>query len=433
MSPLMRDRSYLLKAFYWKRLLYRAAVRRVIRPLVARRDLPLVTVTGTNGKTGLTLLVTRIFEDAGYRTAGVTTEGVRIGGRWVTRGDQAGAKGLWRAHLDLGVQAVVAETARGGLLRTGPGFSACDVSVVTNVTENHLGFGGIDTLEQMADLKATLPRLTRPSGVAVLNYDQPLVRDMARVTAARVVYYSMREPPGSVRECFFYRDGAIHRRRATTEDTIISVDRIFLTYGGAVAFQVAATMAALAAVEAMTERLPVPRASLESTLASFGRNARDLPGRMQLFRYRDADLLLSAAKNPETYAQELPLLRRLARARGSRKIVGILTEVGNRHESHYREISRLVGEGVDEIVCVPPSGRYLRGRSSDEIVRLLGSEVPTAKLSRASDGTFDGIVASARDTAEPTLFVAFCAFACSAIDVAKVVEHGELLPLRFAV
>lgn len=426
----MRDRSYLLKQFYWRRMLYRAAVRSVIRPALAIRGLPLVAVTGTNGKTTVTLLVRRIFEDAGHRAAGSTTDGIWIGRRWIHNGDQAGAKGLWRANLDPRVRVLVAETARGGLLRSGPGFSACDVSIVTNVHENHLGSRGIDTLEAMAGVKAMLPRLTRASGVAVLNYDQELVREMARVTEARVTYYTLGEPADSVAECFFLRDGFIHRKRGATCEPVISTERVFLTHGGAVTFQIANVMAALAAVEALEERLQVPRASLEKTLATFGRAVDDVPGRLQLFRYRGADVLLSATKNPSTYADELPIIRRLATARGYQRIVGILTEVGNRGEDHYRNVSRVVGELLDEVVCVAPGPRYLRGRSGEEIVGMLEAEIPSEKLIRPRDRSFDGIVASAASAAEPVLFVSLCAFASGSLRISEVLEHGEPLALR---
>jgi cyanophycin synthetase len=428
----MKRRGYLLQRAYWRNRIYPHLTRYVIRPSVDFRGLPLVAITGTSGKTSTTLLVERILRDAGYSTACSSSEGVMVKGNWVKRGDEAGAKGLWRASRSRGVEVLVAETARGGIVRNGLAFSSCDVSVVTSLYEDHLSAGRVASVEEMAEVKSILPRSTRPNGTAVLNLDHPLIRGMAERTRARVVFFSLSDPPDAVENCFFLRDGTIFRKRGAVREPLLSTDAIFISHGGAVTFQVANAMAAMAAIEGLQTKLPVARSSLERTLAAFGREPTDLPLRFQLFHYRGADILLCDTKNPASYELEVPLIRRLIRAHGYRRIVGVVTDVGNRAEDRYHQISRAVASVADLVVCVPPLEKYLRGRTADEMVRLLGSEVPAEKLVHPLDPSLDGVLEHFRqDGYERTLFVGFASQHFGADTTDDILERGERLPIRF--
>lgn len=421
-----------LNRWYWKRLGRRLNIRLVRRPRLTMRGLPIVAITGTNGKTTTTLLINRILRDGGYRTGCSCTEGVLIDDQWVVHGDEAGSRGLWLASRPRGLQALVAETARGGILRYGLGFSACHVSVVTNVAADHLGQHGVESVEDLAAVKSMLPRHTRRDGVTVLNGDQPLVREMATKSPARAVYFTLNEPLDSWEHCYFVRDGAIHRRHGAGVERVVDVDRIYMAHGGTVTFQVANAMAAIAAVEGLQPWLTVPGSSIVESLASFGRDPRDIPGRMQLFRYEGGDVLISLSKNPDTYGREIPLLLLLARAHGYGRVVAILSSVANRGESHFREVSRHVAGMGDLVVAVPPHDEYLRGKTREEVVRLLESEVPAEKVARPRATTLPDMIAELQPPGSPpTLFVSFASRISSAVDVDDVVKRGELLPMRF--
>jgi cyanophycin synthetase len=428
----MKRRGYLLQRAYWRKRIDPYLARYVIKPTIDLRGLPLVAITGTSGKTSLTLLVERILRDAGYSTGCSSSEGVMVKGRWVKRGDEAGAKGLWRASRGLGLDALVAETARGGIARNGLGFTSCDVSVVTNVSEDHLSGGRTATVDEMVELKSVLPRSTRRNGTAVLNLDQPFVRALAARTHARVVFFSLAEPPDTIDDCFFFHDRAIFRKRGAARERLLSIDEIFLAHGGAVIFQVANVMAAMAVIEGLESKLPVPRSSLERTLAAFGREPTDLPLRFQLFRYQGADILLCATKNPTSYATEVPLVLRLVRAHGYQRVIGVVADVGNRAEDRYHQISRAVASVADLVACIPPPEKYLRGRTADELVRLLSSEVPADKLIRPLDPSLAGVLEHFRQEGyERTLFVAFASqhFGHDTLD--DILERGERLVMRF--
>lgn len=417
----------------WRRRRQRLVTRLVVRPAVDLRGLPIVAVTGTNGKTTVTLLVNRILLDAGYRTGCACTEGVQIEGRWVHRGDDSGVRGLWRANRHRGLDVLVAETGRGTILRHGLGFSSCRVSVVTNLYEDHLGHWGVESLEQMAEVKSALPRHTSSNGVTILNGDQPLVREMARRSPAPAVFFCLTEPPDATADCYFQRDGTIVRRRGGVVEPVVDLDRIFLAHGGAAGFQVENVMAALAAIDALQDLLPVSRSSLEATLESFGRGPGDLPNRLQLYRYRGVDVLVSSSKNPSTYEAEIALLRRFVAANGYRSVVCLVSDVGDRSEGHYRGISRAVGEFGDAVVCLPPRDRYLRGRTPEEMVGLLESEVPAEKRSQIPSPTFDGLLQRfPAAQSEPTLIVAFATVSCSVFGLDEILTRGEPREMRIA-
>jgi cyanophycin synthetase len=419
--------------WYWIRLGRKLNIRLVRWPLLALRAQPLVAITGTNGKTSTTLLINRILREAGYHTGCSSTEGILIDDQWVARGDEAGARGLWIASRPRHVQALVAETARGGILRYGVGFPSCHVSVVTNVAADHLGQLGVESVKDLAEVKSILPKRTRRDGVAVLNGDQPLVRDMAKKSRARAVYFTLNEPLASWEHCYFVRDGAIHRRRGDKVERLVEVDNIYAAHGGAVTFQVANAMAATAAIEGLQPWLRVQRESLVSALANFGRNPRDIPGRTQLFRYAGADVLLSSAKNPDTYEREISVLRRLIRGHGYQRVVCIVSEVGNRTETHVRGVSQNVARIADVMVCVPPHDQFLRGKTPDDIVRLLETDVPAEKLAHVSATSLPRIIAELEWPDAPlTLFVVFASDVCSVVDVNDVMERGDMLPMRFA-
>jgi len=144
-------------------------------------------------------------------------------------------------------------------------------------------------------------------------------------------------------------------------------------------------------------------------------------------------VLLSSSKNPETYAQETALVHRLATAHGYRRVVCVLSNVGNRNESHYRTVSRTVAELADVVVCVPPTAKYLRTRTGEEIVELLARELPPGKVVRVTELSLQGLASRfVTGAAEPTLFVLFAAKVLDPEMIEDILEHGERLPMCFA-
>ena len=307
------------------------------------------------------------------------------------------------------------------------------LGVFTSLAEDHMGLHGIDTLEKMAEVKSVVPRSVRAEGTAVLNLDDPRIRGMAARCRAKPVFFSRTTPPGDIEDCFFLRDGVVVRKRGRVLEQVVAARDVFLAHGGAITFQLANAMAALAVVEALQPRLAVARDSLLGTLAKFGRDPRDLPHRFQLFRYQGIDVLLSASKNPSTYAEEVPLVRRLANAHGYDRLVCVMSDVGDRDEIRYQAVARAVSELATEVVVLPPLEKYYRGRTPDEIVGLLEASIAPGKLVRTGAGTLVELIARFRAAASAsTLHVLFHSALYSGAAVEDVLAAGEPIPPRFA-
>ena len=159
-----------------------------VRPL--RPNIPVIAVTGTNGKTTTTRLIAHLIKAGGRVPGWSSTDGIVIDGEVVETGDWSGPGGAARVLDDPRVQVAVTETARGGILLRGVGTATNDVSVVTNISEDHLGLLGVHTVEQLAEVKSVVVRITKANGWTVLNADDPLVREMRMVSRARPWFYS---------------------------------------------------------------------------------------------------------------------------------------------------------------------------------------------------------------------------------------------------
>ena len=169
-------------------------------PPGAPSRIPIVAVTGTNGKTTTSRMISHIFKGMGRKVGMTSTDGVVIDERLVIRADASGPKSARMVLQNPRVDFAVFEVARGGILREGLGYERNDVAVVLNVQPDHLGLRGIDTVEQLADVKAVLVEAVPRDGHAVLNADDPLVREMRRRCSGQVVWFSMAEPGSEVRD-----------------------------------------------------------------------------------------------------------------------------------------------------------------------------------------------------------------------------------------
>ncbi|MCP4047150.1 MAG: cyanophycin synthetase, partial [Gammaproteobacteria bacterium] len=239
---------------------------------MSRLNIPIVAITGTNGKSTVTKLLNRIYLEAGYRVGMCCTDFAMRNGTVLCKGDKAGPSSLWRLTMPPRPDMIVAETARGGILKYGLGFRECQVGVVTNIYEDHLGQDGVYTVEKMAEVKSVVPQHTASSGTLVLNADDSLVRKMAAKTRANIVYFTMDGLPDKDQfdNLFYLRDEAIWKRINGTAERVVSVNDITITRSGMLRYNIANTMAALAVVEAMKDAFPVSHEALHASLTAFG-------------------------------------------------------------------------------------------------------------------------------------------------------------------
>jgi cyanophycin synthetase len=252
--------------------------------------IPIVAVTGVNGKTTTTWLLTHILRGAGRKVGMACTDGLFIEGRQISRRDCSGPQSARAVLRNPAVDAAVLETARGGILRQGLGFDFCDVAVVTNVGEgDHLGLRGVETREELADVKSTLVQAVPPHGFAVLNAADPLVVTMAPQCRGQVAYFArdgehfvVAQHLAAGGRAAIVRDGRIVLAEGDRSETLVDVKDVPMTHGGQVGFQVENALAAAAAAWL----LGVPCEAIRTGLSSFVADEKQAAGRFNVFTLR---------------------------------------------------------------------------------------------------------------------------------------------------
>lgn len=330
--------------------------------------IPIVTVTGTNGKTTATRMIANILSASGKLVGFTCTDGIYIGHRRVDTGDCSGPKSATAVLMNPRVEAAVFETARGGILREGLAFDRCDVAVVTNIGEgDHLGIADIDTVEKLAHVKATIVRAVAATGSAVLNADDPLVAAMADECPGAIVYYSLQGESPLLQQrrakggrVVFVRDNAIILAEGVHEFPLISLDRIPVTHGGRITFQVYNVLSATAATWALGTPAEVIRVGLEAFSASMDK----APGRFNLLEINGATVVVDYGHNPSALAAMLDALSHFPQ---QRRIV-VYSAAGDRRDVDIIRQGELLGQNFDEVILY--EDQYLRGRNTGEITAL---------------------------------------------------------------
>ena len=342
------------------------------RPRALRAVVPVVSVTGTNGKTTTTRLLAHIAMTAGLHTGWSSTDGVVVQGEVVEPGDYSGPAGARAVLESPGVQCAILETARGGLLLRGMGVVANDVSVVTNVSADHLGQQGIDTLDQLAEVKAIITRVTSPSGWCVLNADDPRVLAMRSGTRARPWVFSLDPDSPALRTALdaggrgiTVLDGQIVVLRSDVDpDHLVDVLDVPLTLGGLSGHNIANALAAAAAALG----LGISRTAVIEGLQTFSPDSRLNPGRLNVWSLPVdggvATVVVDLAHNEASLEALLDVSHGL-RAPGALVRLGLGT-AGDRTDELLRSLGEVAGRRSDHVVIVHKE-RYLRGRTRDDM------------------------------------------------------------------
>ncbi|HET7398083.1 MAG TPA: cyanophycin synthetase [Intrasporangium sp.] len=355
-------------------------------PPGATSRVPIVAVTGTNGKTTTARMIAHIFKGLGRKVGMTSTDGVVIDERLVIKADASGPRSARMVLQNPRVDFAVMEVARGGILREGLGYDRNDIAVVTNVAPDHLGMQGIDTLRQLADVKAVIVEAVPRDGFAVLNADDVNVRTMRRRCSGGVVWFSMSPPGSEVRE--FVDDYCRRGGRAVVLDPSDKGDMIVInhgrrsiqlawthllpsTFGGAARFNVANAMAATGAAFAAG----APLHDIRQGLRTFATTYYLSPGRLNLVRVDNADVFLDYCHNAagmrelgsfvDRYADQKAGTAELGRA--SR--IGMIGAAGDRRDDDMRELGAVAAEHFDVIVV--REDMRLRGRRRGETAELV--------------------------------------------------------------
>jgi cyanophycin synthetase len=301
-----------------------------------------------------------------------TTDGIYVDGELVFEGDCSGPQSAEEVLVNPEVEVAVLETARGGILRSGLAFDVCDVGVVLNVTPDHIGLGGVHTLEDLALVKGVVIESVRRSGYGVLNADDPLVADMARYCDGRVVYFS--PDPGSPRLVDHVEaggmgvtivDGRVVLRRGEWEKVVVEVAEIPATLGGALSFQVSNVLSAVGAAWGAGVRVKVMRRALRT----FAADATMMPGRFNLFEGPGYTLLVDFAHNPAAMRVLSDAVREYMSRRSYERVVGSVAAPGDRRDLEIRDVARIAAETFD--VLIVHDDDDLRGRAPGEVPAMM--------------------------------------------------------------
>lgn len=330
--------------------------------------IPIIAVTGTNGKTTTTRLIAHIVKNNGYRVGFTTSDGVYIQNSMLLKGDTTGPISAEFVLKDPTVEFAVLETARGGILRSGLGFGHCDIAVITNIQEDHLGISDIHTLDDLARVKAVVLNSVKNDGWAILNADNKHCVKIAKDVRCNVAYFSMDEKNPVIKDhcqkggvAAIYENGFITIKKGDWKIRIEKVTHVPITFNGTVSFMTQNVLAASLATFVWGFKIEDIRLSLETFIPSVAQT----PGRMNIFELKDCKIMVDFAHNPDGLRGIKDFLSTLEIKRST----GIISGTGDRRDEDLREIGRISAQMFDDVIICQE--KYLRGRSREEIITLL--------------------------------------------------------------
>ncbi len=328
--------------------------------------IPIIAVTGTNGKTTTTRLIAHIAKMRGKKVGYTTTDGVYIQNRLLMTGDCTGPVSAEFVLKDPTVNFAVLECARGGILRAGLGFKKCDIGVVTNVAGDHLGLKGIHTIDQLAKVKGVIPETVHKDGYSVLNADDDRVYAMRNNIESKFALFSMdEENPRILRHCrnngvsAIYENGYITIIKGEWKMRVAKAVNVPLTKGGKASFMIQNVLAAVLATYLQGFSIEDIKVAIESFIPS----PSQTPGRLNMFNFNKFDVLLDYAHNPAG----LRALHKYVEKLDGKPKVGIIAGIGDRRKQDNFELGQIAAEMFDEIII--RQDRNLRGKEEEELIK----------------------------------------------------------------
>ena len=345
-----------------------APVIDMLYPVGKSFTIPIIAVTGTNGKTTTTRLISHIVKNNGYRVGFTTSDGIYVQNSMLTKGDTTGPISAEFILKDPTVDFAVLETARGGILRSGLGFNKCDVAVITNIQEDHMGLSDINTLSDMARVKGVVARAVKRDGYAVLNADNKYCVSVSKTVDCNIAYFSIDEKnPIVIEHCkkggiaAIYENGYITIQKGEWKFRVEKASHIPLTFGGRVTFMIYNVLAATLATYVYGFTIE----DIKLNLATFIPSAAQTPGRMNIFEFKEFKVLIDFAHNADGFKGIKEFLSTIE----SPYKIGIITGTGDRRDDDIRNMGRISAEMFDHIII--RQDKFLRGRTAEDIVKLL--------------------------------------------------------------
>ena len=380
-----------------------APVVEMLYPIGKPSRIPIIAVTGTNGKTTTTRIISHIVKNNGYRVGFTTSDGIYIQNTMLSKGDTTGPISAEFILKDPTVEFAVLETARGGILRSGLGFSNCDIGVLTNIKEDHLGLNDIHNLKDLTRVKRVVLDSVKKDGWCVLNADDEYSMTLLTTLDTKIALFSLDENNSYIRKfskegkttCIF-EEGYITIKKGDWKIRIAKVSNIPITMEGKAKFMIANVLAASLTCYLYGFAIE----DIANSLRTFIPSAQLTPGRLNIFKFKNFKVMVDFAHNPSGYEAIEDFLKNIE----SSKKIGIISGVGDRRDEDIKECGKIAGRMFDHIIV--RSEKYLRGRTEEEInglviagiqeagkdtsYEIIPKEIEALKhaMSLAEDGTF---------------------------------------------
>lgn len=389
--------------------------------------IPIIAITGTNGKTTVSRLIAHICKNANYKVGFTTSDGVYIHNQLLMKGDCTGPKSAEFVLKDPTVDFAVLECARGGILKNGLAFDSCNIAIVTNVSEDHIGLRGIDTLEQMAKVKSIVPETVTRTGYAILNADDDLVYEMRKNLECNIALFSMDENNKRIQQhcnrggiSAVFENDYISILKGNWKIRVEKVSEIPITFGGKAVHNI---MNVLPSVLACYLFRNIKAEDIRQALHTFIPSVSQTPGRLNFFEFRNFKFLADYAHNPAG----LQLLCEFVNRLESTYKVGIISGTGDRRDDDIREIGRISGKNFDEIIV--RQDKHLRGRTAEEIIGLLVEGINEGKTKDVPVKVYhkekDAILDAYENVRPGAIITIMCDVIPDALDYIKELKEQE--------
>ena len=330
--------------------------------------IPIIAITGTNGKTTTSRLTAHICRAGGHKVGFTTSDGVYIQNQLMMQGDCTGPRSAEFVLKDPTVDFAVLECARGGILKNGLAFRKCNIAIVTNISADHIGLGGIESIEQMAKVKSVVPETVIRSGYSILNADDDLVYNMRKTLNCNIALFSMDENNKRIKQhcsrggiAAVFENEYVTIMKGTWKIRVEKVTDIPITFGGKAVHNIMNVLPSVLACYLSEMGLEDIKLGLQTFIPS----PVQTPGRLNLFEFKNFKFLVDFAHNPAG----LNLLCDFVNKLDSTHKVGIISGTGDRRDEDIKEIGRISAMNFDEIII--RQDKHMRGRTPDEIVDLL--------------------------------------------------------------